>query len=153
MASLDPGVIGTRIPEHTVEVERGRLSFFARATGQQDDPIYTDPSAAAEAGHRDLPVPPTFLFCLDMERPSPSTFYTDLGVDIRTILHGEQSFTYHATAYAGDTLHFSTEVTDCYAKKGGALQFLVRTTEVTRHGEPIAQLRSTTVIRDPRASA
>ena len=40
MASLDPGVIGTRIPEHTVEVERGRLSFFARATGQ-DDPIYT----------------------------------------------------------------------------------------------------------------
>ncbi|RZK69461.1 MAG: MaoC family dehydratase [Rhodococcus sp. (in: high G+C Gram-positive bacteria)] len=113
MASLDPGVIGTRIPEHTVEVERGRLSFFARATGQ-DDPIYTDPSAAAEAGHRDLPVPPTFLFCLD---------------------------------------HFSTEVTDCYAKKGGALQFLVRTTEVTRHGEPIAQLRSTTVIRDPRASA
>ncbi|MET0797407.1 MaoC family dehydratase N-terminal domain-containing protein [Rhodococcus erythropolis] len=150
MTSLDAGVIGTRIPEHSVEVERGRLAFFARATGQ-DDPIYTDRSAAEQAGHRDIPVPPTFLFCLDMERPNPSTFYADLGIDIRTILHGEQEFTYLQTAYAGDTLQFSTAVTDCYAKKAGALQFLVRTTEVTREGQAIATLRSTTVIRDPRA--
>ena len=150
MANLDTGVIGTRIPEHTVSVERGRLSFFARATGQHD-PVYTDLDTALASGHRDLPVPPTFLFCLDMDRPNPSTFYADLGIDIRTILHGEQEFTYHSTAYAGDTLHFSTAVTDYYSKKGGALQFLVRTTEVTRSGEPIAQLRSTTVVRDPRA--
>ncbi|MCJ0907495.1 MaoC family dehydratase N-terminal domain-containing protein [Rhodococcus sp. ARC_M6] len=144
-------VIGTRIPEHSSTVERGRLAFFSRAIGE-NDPVYTDLKAAREAGHRDLPVPPTFVFCLDMDRPNPSKFYTDLGIDIRTILHGEQAFTYHTTAYAGDTLHFSTEVTDTYEKKRGALRFFVRTTEVTRDGEPIAQMRNTTVVRDPRAS-
>jgi acyl dehydratase len=148
-ACLDASAIGTRVPAHTAEVERGRLRFFAAATGQTD-PTYTDVDAAKGAGHRDLPVPPTFLFCLDLERPTPSTLYADLGIDPRTILHGEQEFTYHATAYAGDTLAFSSEVTDVYAKKGGALRFLVRTTEVTRDGEPVARLRATIVVRDPR---
>ncbi|WP_410874597.1 MaoC family dehydratase N-terminal domain-containing protein [Nocardia sp. A7] len=151
MARLDATVIGTRIPAHTVEVERGRLAFFARVIGQ-DNPMYLDRDAARAAGHPDVPVPPTFLFCLDMARPNPSSFYADLGIDLRTILHGEQSFTYHATAYAGDILHFSTAVTDFYAKKGGALQFLVRTTEVTREGTPIAVLQSTTVLREPAAA-
>ena len=151
MTSLDSGVVGRRLPSHTVRVERGRLRRFAQATGQQD-PIYHDPDAARRAGHRDLPVPVTFLFCLDMERPNPSTFYADLGIDVRTILHGEQSFGYHALAYAGDTLRFATEVNDLYERKGGALQFLVRTTTVTRGDEPIAELVATTVIRDPRAA-
>ena len=33
MTSLDAGVIGTRIPEHSVEVERGRLAFFGFSAG------------------------------------------------------------------------------------------------------------------------
>ncbi|MFE7134689.1 MaoC family dehydratase N-terminal domain-containing protein [Streptomyces sp. NPDC057638] len=152
---IDRAVIGTRVPGHTVEVERGRLRFFARATGQ-DDPAVTDPEAARAAGHPDLPVPPTFLFCLDLENPHRGRFLTELGIDPRTILHGEQSFTYHAPAYAGDTLTFATEVTDVYAKKGGALQFIVRTTEVTRDGAPVATLTGTIVVREragSRASA
>lgn len=150
MVILDERVIGTEIPGHTVTAERGQLVFFARATGQQSD-VYVDLAAARAAGHRDLPVPPTFLFCMDMAKPTPSTLYADLGIDPRTILHGEQEFEYYTSAYAGDTLSFSTQVTDCYAKKGGALQFLVRTTEVTRAGELIAQLRSVIVVRDPRS--
>ncbi|MCF2533629.1 MaoC family dehydratase N-terminal domain-containing protein [Yinghuangia soli] len=144
--AIDPAIIGSRTAEHTVVVERGRLRFFAHATGQAD-PVYCDPDAAKQAGHRDLPVPPTFLFCLDMERPNPGAFYRDLGIDIRTILHGGQAFTYHAMAYAGDRLDFATRVTDVYAKKGGALEFIVRTTDVTRDGEPIAELVTTTVVR------
>ncbi|MER6912715.1 MaoC family dehydratase N-terminal domain-containing protein [Streptomyces sp. NPDC000594] len=148
--AIDPAVIGTRTPPHSVQVERGRLRFFARATGQTEA-LYTDPAAASAAGHRDLPVPPTFLFCLDMDRPDRDGFLAGLGVDIRTILHGGQAFTYHATAYAGDTLTFSTEVTDVYTKKGGALEFIVRDTRVTRDGAPIATLTSTVVVRDPGA--
>ncbi|MFC9386971.1 MaoC family dehydratase N-terminal domain-containing protein [Streptomyces venezuelae] len=143
---IDRGIIGTRTPEHSVRAERGRLRFFAAATGQ-NDPVYSDVEAARAAGHRDLPIPPTFLFCLDMEQPAPFSFLDDLGIDVRTILHGGQKFTYHAQAYAGDTLTFSTVVDDVYAKKGGALEFLVRTAEVTRDGELIAQLTGTTVVR------
>ncbi|MFJ7420964.1 MaoC family dehydratase N-terminal domain-containing protein [Streptomyces uncialis] len=146
---VDPAVIGSRTPAHTVDVERGRLRFFAKATGQTD-PVWTDAEAAKAAGHPDLPVPPTFLFCLDMEKPNPSAFLAELGIDVRTILHGGQEFEYLATAHAGDALTFSTAVTDVYAKKGGALQFIVRTTEVTREGEPVARLRSTVVVRETR---
>ncbi|MFI1829295.1 MaoC family dehydratase N-terminal domain-containing protein [Streptomyces sp. NPDC020412] len=143
---IDRAVIGTRTPDHTVEVERGRLRFFALATGQTD-PGYLDPAAAEAAGRRDLPVPPTFFFCLEMENPHRGDLLAGLGVDPRTILHGGQSFEYHAMAYAGDRLTFTTEVTDVYAKKGGALEFIVRTTRVTRDGAPVATLTGTVVVR------
>lgn len=149
--AIDPAVIGSRTPGHTVEVERGRLRFFARATGQ-NDPVYLDVEAARAAGHRDLPVPPTFLFCLEMDQPNPWALLNELGIDMRTILHGGQENDYHALAYAGDALAFWTEVTDVYAKKGGALEFLVRTTHVTRDGELIATLTKTIVVRDPKAA-
>ena len=42
------------------------------------------------------------------------------------MLHGEQEFSYHAMAYAGDELTARSRVTDVYEKKGGALEFLVR---------------------------
>ncbi|SEL79426.1 MaoC family dehydratase N-terminal domain-containing protein [Streptacidiphilus jiangxiensis] len=149
---IDPAVIGSRSPQHSQEVERGRLRFFAHATGQAD-PVHTDLEAAKAAGHRDLPVPPTFLFCLDMDNPRRGDFLAGLGVDVRTVLHGGQKFEYHAQAYAGDTLTFATEVVDVYAKRGGALEFIVRATEVTRDGELIATLTGTIVVRDPKAAA
>ncbi|MBV6754870.1 MaoC family dehydratase N-terminal domain-containing protein [Rhodococcus opacus] len=148
---LDRSIIGTRSPAHTVVVERGRLRFFAKATGQSD-PVYSDVAAATAAGHRDLPVPPTFLLCLNAEVPNPFAFLEDLGIDPVTILHGEQSFEYHRPVYAGDSVTFSTAVTDVYDKKGGALEFLVRTTEVTRDGDLVATLSSTVVIREVAGS-
>ncbi|MFC8128268.1 MaoC family dehydratase N-terminal domain-containing protein [Streptomyces sp. NPDC057302] len=125
-------------------IHRSDLLFFAQATGQQD-PVYTDVEAARKAGHRDLPVPPTYLFCQEMKEAADSFGYLeDLGVDLGNVLHGEQSFVYHALAYAGDELSFSSELAADYTKK--ALRFLVRTTEVTRDGTPIANLSTTTVV-------
>ncbi|MFE1322416.1 MaoC family dehydratase N-terminal domain-containing protein [Kitasatospora phosalacinea] len=144
---LDRSLIGAKSPQLVVDVERGRLRFFAKATGQSD-PVYSDLEAARAAGHRDLPVPPTFLFCLGMEVPNPFDYLEELGIDPVTVLHGEQAFEYHAQAYAGDTLTYATEISDIYAKKGGALEFLVRTTEVTRDGELIARLTASAVIRN-----
>lgn len=148
---IDPAIIGSRTAPFTTYAERGRLRFFADATGQHD-PVYTDLDAARGAGHADLPVPPTFLFCLEMDNPDRGSFLADLGVDVRTILHGGQKFTYHAPAHAGDVLTFETEVTDVASKKGGALQLIVRDTHVTRDGAPVATLTSTIVVRDPKAA-
>lgn len=144
---LDRSIIGRRSPEHTVFVERGRLRFFAKATGQLD-PVYSDLTAADAAGHRDLPVPPTFLLCLNSEVPNPFAFLEELGIDPVTILHAEQAFEYHRPVYAGDSVTFATAITDVYDKKGGALEFLVRTTEATRDGDLVATLRSTVVLRE-----
>ena len=144
--AIDPGVIGRTLPAHSVDVERGRLRFFAQTIGETD-PVYSDPDAAKAAGHRDLPVPPTFLFCLDMERPDSFGLMRELDVDLRTVLHGEQRFTYHATAHAGDRLTFEGRITDVYSKREGALTFMVRTTEVTRDGAPVATMTNTLVVR------
>lgn len=149
---IDPAIIGSRTEEFSTSAERGRLRSFAQATGQQD-PVYTDLAAAQTAGHPDLPIPPTFLFCLEMDNPRRQRFLADLGIDVRTILHGGQRFRYHAPAYAGDELTFWTEVTDVTSKKAGALQFIVRDTHVSRAGEPVATLTGTIVVRDPKAAS
>ncbi|MFC4587066.1 MaoC family dehydratase N-terminal domain-containing protein [Sphaerisporangium corydalis] len=147
--AIDTAAVGTRSPDLTVEVGRGRLRLFARATGEHD-PVYTDPAAARAEGHRDLPVPPTFLFCLEMDRDDPWAYLTGLGIDPRRILHGEQRFTYHAMAYAGDRLTLAAHISDVYTKKGGALDFLVRTVEVTRADGPVATLTTVLVVPGSR---
>jgi acyl dehydratase len=144
---IDKKFIGHVMPTFEVLVEKGRLRFFAKATGQTDL-VYTDDAAARAAGHPALPVPPTFLFCLEMESPDPAAIRNLLGMDYRKLLHGEQGFTFHRMAYAGDVLSFEQRIEDIYDKKGGALEFVVRKTRVTnQHGEPVADLRTVSVLR------
>ena len=133
-----------------VEVERGRLRFFGRAIGETN-PVYLDTAAAKAGGHPDIPVPPTFFFSLGMEAPEPFGYLDELGVDLRRILHGEQSFEYHALAHAGDRLTLQDRIVDVYAKRGGALEFIVKQTEITRGGAPIADVRSVIVVQNPKA--
>ncbi|WP_088278915.1 MaoC family dehydratase N-terminal domain-containing protein [Ideonella sp. A 288] len=145
---LDKGFIGHRLAPFTVPVEASRLRLFAKAIGETR-PEYLDEAAARAAGFAGLPVPPTFLFCLEMDAPDPGALRTLLGIDIARILHGEQRFRYHAMAHAGDTLTFEQRIADIYDKKGGALEFVVRETRVTNHrGEPVAELDCVTVVRN-----
>lgn len=144
--ALPTSAIGTATPACSTVVDRGRLRLFAKATGQAD-PLYTDPDVARANGHPDLPVPPTYLFGLELEQPDPFAWLTDLGVDMTAVLHGAQSFEYRAMAYAGDVLTAGSTITDVYSKKGGALDVVERRTEVTRDGEPVATLLQTTVVR------
>lgn len=145
---IDKSHIGRLLPAHSVEVEKGRLRFFAKAIGETN-PVYTDEAAAQAAGYRSLPVPPTFLFSLEIERPDPFAWFSDLGLDLGKILHGEQSFSYHATACAGDVLSFTSRIADIFEKKGGALEFLVKETRVTNQdGVLVAELKSVIVQRN-----
>lgn len=142
---IDRRHIGHAFEPFTVLVEAGRLRFFAKATGQSD-PVYIDVDAARAAGYRNLPVPPTFLFCLEMDSPRPAAVREVVGMDYQRLLHGEQSFTYHRMAYAGDTLRFEQRIADIYDKKNGALDFVVRHTRVTQQdGDLVAELRTVTV--------
>ncbi len=144
---IDTRHIGHTFPPFSVDVEKGRLKFFAKAIGQTD-PVYTDDAAARAAGHPALPVPPTFLFCLEMDAPNPGAIRDLLDLPVPKVLHGEQRFSYHAMAFAGDTLTFAQRIADIYAKKGGLLEFVVRETRVTnQHGQHIADLHGITVVR------
>jgi len=142
-------VIGTELPPTTLTVDAGRLRFFAKTIGETN-PVYPDTAAANDAGHPDLPVPPTFLFSIELDDPDPFDFLAKAGVDLRFVLHGEQTFTYHSIAYPGDVLTATPRIADVYSKKGGTLEFIVKETAVTRAGgSPVADLKSVIIVRDP----
>jgi acyl dehydratase len=144
---IDKQYIGKTLPAFRTLAEAGRLRFFAKAIGETN-PVYFDEAAAHDAGHPGLPLPPTFLFSLEFEQPDTS-WRDEIGIELPRILHGEQQFTYHRVAYAGDTLLFESRIADIYDKKGGALEFVVRETRVTnQRGEHVADLRSVIVQRN-----
>ncbi|MDM0103446.1 MaoC family dehydratase N-terminal domain-containing protein [Variovorax sp. J22R24] len=141
---IDKKHIGMKLPVYKAAAEAGQLRFFAKSIGETN-PVYIDESAARDAGHPGLPLPPTFLFSLEFQTPS-NAWRDELGIVTSRILHGEESFKYHRMAYAGDTLQFETRIADIYDKKGGALSFVVRESRVTnQRGEHVADLRSVLV--------
>jgi acyl dehydratase len=145
---IDKKHIGTTFAPHSVDIESGRLRFFAKSIGETN-PIYTDEQACRQAGYATLPAPLTFLFCLNMEIPDPFASLTAIGVDLARVLHGEQSFDYHTPACAGDRLTFETRIADIYEKRGGALDFIVLETRITnQRGEHVADLRNAIIQRN-----
>ena len=146
---IDRSFIGLKSEPRTIDVEKGQLRFFAKATGETN-PIYFDEAAAQRAGHKRLPAPPTFTFSLALGAPAQrGNVLGDMGVDMRRVLHGEQSFTYHHPIYAGDRITLTTTTTDIYEKKGGALEFVVQDTEaVNQDGVLCTEMRVTTVVRN-----
>jgi hypothetical protein len=137
--ALDPTVmIGWRLPVRTVTVNGDRVRFFRKAIGAEpvDDGV----------------VPPTFLFSLELDISDPFAWLRDLGIDLRRVLHGGQSFVYHRPARPGDVLTASPQITDVYSKSGGALDFIVKETEVTgASGERVADLTSTLIVQNPKS--
>jgi len=135
------------------DMERGRLRFFAETIGL-GDPVYHDVDAARRAGHRDIPVPLTFLGnSLELEVATPLSWLAALGVDLTSTAHAEQSFTYHRMAYAGDRLTFHRRIVDVYAKKGGALEFVVKRSDVVRGEELVAEVLCSIAVRNPQVQA
>jgi len=146
---VNPDAVGTVLTPISMDLERGRLAAFARATGATD-PVYSDLDAARAAGHRDIPVPPTFLFAIELEQADPFAWAREIGIDFRYVLHGEQRFDYHRLAHAGERLTATATITDVYQKRAGALEFVVKKTAVIDEGGgPVADLTSVIVVRNP----
>ena len=145
---IDRSYIGRALPSHTAMVEAGRLRLFAKATGE-DRPEYLDHAAALAAGFPGLPAPPTFLLALENEVPDALAWLSELGMEIGRILHAEQSFAYRRQVFAGGILTFRPKIADIYDKRDGALEFVVRTTEVSDDAETaVADLRQVVAYRN-----
>jgi len=147
---MDASYIGYRHPAHTVDVEQGRLRFFARTIGEAD-PVFLDENAARVAGFRGLLAPPTYAFSLELDQPRPFALLEVLGVRLDRVLHGEQRFVYHAPICAGDRITLEPVVEDFYEKKDGAMGFIVIRTRATNQlGERVVDMEKTVVVRQPR---
>ena len=145
---IDRKWIGHAFPDGVLEVERGRLAFYAGVVGV-GDPIYSDREAARRAGHPDVPALPSFLFAAELDTGGLDRALALLGVDMARVLHGEQSFTHRRMVYAGDRLAVASRIADIYDKKGGALEFVVKETRMTdAAGAVVAESVTTLVVRN-----
>lgn len=126
---FDRSTKGHALPTVSVDVERGKIRFFANALGETD-PVYSDIAAAQAAGYPDLPAPPSFFMAIealaDEERArlAQPSLITLLKCDFRRLLHGDESYAYHGLIFAGDTLQLDTRIIDFYEKKGGLMEFV-----------------------------
>ena len=146
---VDRSAVGRSFTPVTARVEPGRLRYFLNTIGERNA-VYRDEAAARAQGYPAAPIPPTYLFCLElMDAERPFEFLTELGIDLARVLHGEQRFTYRAPVVVGDTLTFRSRVSDVTDKKGGAMTMVVVETEITnQHGAHVADTARTIVVRN-----
>ena len=144
---LDKRLIGHCFPSVSILVEEGAARAYAQAIGETD-PVYLDVGAARAAGHPALPIPPTFISCLQGMVAQTTDLLDVVGMELARILHAEQGYRYHRPVHAGDTLSFERRIVDLYEKKGGSLEFMIVESRVTnQRGEHVADLRSSLVQR------
>jgi len=146
---VDKSYVGHVRPPSTVKVEAAQCQAFVNAIGETN-PIYRDVDAARKAGFRGLPIPPTYLFCLQMMSfETAYAAYQEMGIDVGRLLHGEQGFTYHLPIHVGDELTFHHRILDVQDKKDGAMTLIVQEIRVENgEGYHVADLHQTTVVRN-----
>ena len=130
-----------------MKIEQGALVQFSKVLGISD-PVHLDEKAAKSAGCRNVVAPPTYGFSINLMNPSKDISRDAMGVDITKVLHGEQEFENFVDICAGDEISIVTEIADFYAKKGGALTFVVSDTSLTNQlGELCVKMRNVMVVR------
>jgi acyl dehydratase len=135
-----------RTQSRSILVERGPLSAFARSIGETNS-LYFDVEVAGQQGYPNLVVPPSYLFSLLLFAEVDHPWVVDLGVDLSKILHGEQRFEHEGLVFAGETLTLKSAITEIYEKRGGALEFVERATEVFVGEHRRGRLVTTLVVR------
>lgn len=146
---VDQSAVGRSFAPVKAHVEPGRLRNFLNAIGE-GNLVYRDVEASEVAGYSRPPIPPTYLFCLEMmDAERPFEFIEALNIDLARVLHGEQRFTYRAPVTIGDTLTFQSYVSHVIDKKDGALTFVTVEAKVTnQHGLHVADAVRTIVVRN-----
>ncbi|GAA4487835.1 FAS1-like dehydratase domain-containing protein [Microbacterium panaciterrae] len=139
MANLN--AVGTTGETFVLEVERGKIREFARAT-KSDNPAYLE---------REVPVaPPTFLTVASFWQPPAGNPWAAAELDGRRVLHAEQQYEFFGPPLsAGARLQCTSRIEDMYVKegrRGGALTFVVMVTDfVDESGELVARSTMTGV--------
>jgi hypothetical protein len=139
---------GTTGQPYTMEVERGKIREFARATKARDDSYFVDSQPVA---------PPTFLSSAAFWATPESSALPLGSINWQRILHGEQEYVFHGPPpRAGQTLVAQQRIEDQYEKqgrRGGTMRFFVIVTEFrTEAGELVVEGRNTVIETSQAAS-
>jgi acyl dehydratase len=147
---LDKKYIGHELARFAIKLDTESVRSFAESTAQMD-PVHVDEAAARLFGFPSLLVPSSFFFGAERESAGAENLVDLLQIDLDKILHGEQRFSYHAMAFAGDSLTYSTRIADIFKQLGGTLESAVIETKVrNQHDVLVAELRRVILVRSTR---
>jgi acyl dehydratase len=144
---IDRSHVGFTTTPTTVIVDGWRVRLFCEATGETD-PVHVDEGAAHTAGHSTCPVPTTYLKVLENEHFNAARVLQYLGVPLRGVLHGEQSFDVRKPVHVGDRVEIDRRIADIVEKKNGMLTIITLDTHFRLHGAEAATSRQTIVVRN-----
>lgn len=150
---FDRTTVGQMTPLTSVDLERGRIAFFARAVGETNR-IHHEVYAAHAAGYPDIVAPLTFPIAirLDYERQLAETGIAGamqrINCDFRRLLHGAERYEYFGPLFAGDRVEITTIIASFEDKKGGALELAhLETTISHRKRGVVIKMTSTAIHR------
>lgn len=144
MANFD--AIGEEGTPFELDVERGKIREFARATGSQN-PDYLESEAP--------PMPATFLTTQFFWQTPTSNPWSKVEFSPKRGLHAEQEFTFHGPPpKAGTKLTGTSKVTNIFEKqssRGGTMSFVEMVTEYRdASGTLVAESKMTGVETAPK---
>jgi acyl dehydratase len=143
MGNWQRSMLGKEFARMEQHVTRDMLLEYADLMGSTN-PLYRDPQAARARGYRDIIALPTFITAQGAQPLlPPEVGFTGMGINAGYECH------FHGVIYPGDTLTYSTCLSDFYDKTGrsGTMRSVVRETTITnQNGEVVAVMRNTFVL-------
>jgi acyl dehydratase len=113
-----------------IDVERGKIAEFTRATHTQDA-VHLDEAAAAAAGYPNVLATPTHVVVAGHQR-NQIAFVAALGLAIERVVVGSVEWDYARPLVAGDRLTGTRRVVDDTVregKRGGSMRLVTLDTE------------------------
>ncbi len=97
-------------PPYYYEVDRSKIKELCLAIGD-DNPIFFDKEAAVKAGYKDTPAPLTFPTVMNFwGYPKIWEIMTEIGIDIKRLLHAKEAYEYFAPIYPGDKIKGTMQI-------------------------------------------
>ena len=144
---LNKSLINKSYPPVEFDIEKQRVKFFSKVTGQTD-PVYFDEKAAQKKGYPSLLAPPTFLTAVGHEQKNPYQYLDDLSINMKDVLHAGQKYKYYKLVFAGDKIIMKSKIKDIYHKKNGTLKFVeIESLFINQNKDSVVESISTLVIR------
>lgn len=129
----------------TFKVDRLHASEFAHSIGLESD-VYYDKLAAEKVGYSESIVAPTFLTAIDYaNKRNLQQFFNDYEIDVKRLIHGEQSYEYFEDIYVGDRISVEVYVAKV-EEKNEKIFYYLETRYTNQLDEKVAKNKTTFIL-------
>jgi acyl dehydratase len=140
---LDMSYQGKEFPPFTYKIEASKIRELCAAIGD-DNPIYFDSNAAVKEGYKDTPAPLTYPTQVNFwGYPEIWDRMTEVGIDIKRLLHAKEEYEYFQPVYPGDTI---TGTVCVDSMRDSTMQMVTFKSTLSRDGETVCIAKMTIVV-------